>query len=127
MGLNISQTMNNSQFENRESLRRTAKNILLKQNASNENAQKIIDQLIFLPNARKINTQADILNISSQIAIQNSMKETIKSLKDNFAKKNVKKAQLGELFELLDLDTGSYAGELVDYEINYNNNIFIAA
>ena len=46
MGLNITQAMNSSHFENRESLRNTAKDILNRQNASQEATQKIMDKIL---------------------------------------------------------------------------------
>ena len=47
MGLNITHTMNTSQFESRENLRNTAKDILNRQNASQETVQKVMDKTIF--------------------------------------------------------------------------------
>ena len=47
MSINITHTMNNSQFENRENLRNAARDILNRQNASAETTQKIMDKTIF--------------------------------------------------------------------------------
>ena len=43
MGINITQAMNGYQFENRENMRNTAKNILNKQGASEETVNNIIE------------------------------------------------------------------------------------
>ena len=47
MALTILHTMSNSQFENKESLRNTSKQILERQGASKETIDKIINQPIF--------------------------------------------------------------------------------
>ena len=126
MGLNISQAMNNSHFENKENLRNTAKNILSKQGASAEKAQQIIEQSIF-PQQKYPNLGMSILSTSTQITLNNSLKETLKYLKNN-SKKEVKKHKLGELKNLKTLNNSNYEGELANYEINYNEgNFFIAA
>ena len=47
MELNITHTLGSFQFENRENLRNSAKEILKRQNSSNETSSKIIDKTIF--------------------------------------------------------------------------------
>ena len=47
MNFNITSTMNNSQFENKENLRQAAKNILNRKGDSTESTNKILEQTIF--------------------------------------------------------------------------------
>ena len=127
MGLNITHTMNNSQFENRENLRNTARNILNKGGASSEATQKIIEKTIFTSNSY-INPQLSIINASSQITLNNTLKETLKYLKEQANKKETKKYVLGELWESIQNENKNiYSGELLDFEIsNLAKNIFAA-
>lgn len=130
MGLNITQAMNSSHFENRESLRNTAKDILNRQNASQEATQKIMDKTIF-NNATQLSNiyspQLAIIKASSQISANGKLKDTLKYLKDKATQKTTKEHVLGELWNLLDNEV-TYEGELVDFVIDENiKNIFIAA
>ena len=132
MGFNITQTMNSSHFENRENLRNAAKNILNRQDASPETSQKIMDKTIF-DNAYQMNNvyspQLAIIKASSQISANETLKETLKYLKEHATKKVVKEPVFGELWELLNNnETTTYEGELVDFVIDDSaKNIFIAA
>lgn len=127
MGLNITHTMNNSQFENRENLRNAAKKILNKQSASAEATQKIIEKTIFSNNTLS-NTQLSIIKASAQISLSNSMKETLRYLNSNANKKTRKTYTFGELWNIVDEDKKSYEGELVDFVIDSSiKNIFEAA
>ena len=47
MGLNITHTMNNLQFENKESLKNTARDILSRQGAAKNSMQSILNQTLF--------------------------------------------------------------------------------
>lgn len=124
MGINITHT-NSFQFENRENLRNTARNILNSKGASPETMQKIIDKTIFDTKAFYNNSGVSA-NIAQQIAINNSLKETLKYLKNN--KKPAKKPVLGELYNIVSDKEDNYQGELSDFEIdNSIKNIFIAA
>lgn len=130
MGLNITHTMNSSHFENRESLRNTARDILNRQNASQEAAQKIMDKTIF-NNATQLSNiyspQLAIIKASSQISANGTLKETLKYLKEKAYQKTTKEPILGELWNLLDNEE-EYNGELVDFVIDENiKNIFMAA
>ncbi len=127
MSINITHTMNSFQFENRENLRNAAKNILNRQGANAEASKKILEQAIFDNNTYN-NPQLSILKASSQITLNNSLKETLKYLKTQAHKKNVKQAILGELWKKVNKDECSYNGELVDFVIDSSaKNIFIAA
>ena len=126
MGLNITHTMNTFQFEHKENLRNTAKNILTRQGASSETMQKIFEQSVF-PTYDSRNPQLAILKASSQISINNNLKETLKYLKTQALKKEVKKPILGELWNSLDEIKEEYKGELIDFVVDESlENIFAA-
>ena len=131
MGINITHTLGSFQFESRENLKNTANDILNKQGASQEAAQKIIDKTIFNNNYQLSNIyspQLAIIKASSQITANNSLKETLKYLKTQANKKAEKKHTLGELWEIVNKDEEiAYQGELVDFVIdNSLDNIFAA-
>ena len=127
MGLNITHTMNSFQFENRENLRNAAKNILNKQGASSETMQKILEQSVFPANSYK-NPQLEILSTSSQITLNNNLKETLKYLKSKANKKTTKEPVLGELWNIVNKEDDNYDGELKDFVIDASiENIFAAA
>ena len=71
MGINITQTMNSFQFESREQLRNTARDILNRQNTSSESMQKIMQEAIFGAKS-ELNSvyqpQLAIIKASSQIS-----------------------------------------------------------
>ena len=124
MGMNITQTMNSFQFENREHLRNTAKDILNRK--APENTVENIAEKAFNANSSYHNPQLAIIKASSQISINNSLKETLKYLKSHATQKEVKKHVLGELWDTVKTET-EYTGELLDFEINiFAKNIFAA-
>ena len=132
MGLNITHTMNNMNFENRESLRNTAREILGKQGASAETTNNILEKTIFnTPNKGGdlyINPQLAILKASSQISMNKELKETLKYIKSQTNKKQTKTPTFGELWNIISSDDEKYEGELLDFVIDVNaKNIFIAA
>lgn len=128
MGINITHTMNNFQFENRENLKQTAKKILNKQNATSETMQKIIDKTVFSMPEPYQNPQLAIIKASSQITLNNSLKETLKYLKSHANKKQTKEPVLGELWNIMNKkEDNEYNGELLDFEIDSSaKNIFAA-
>lgn len=127
MGLNITHAMNSFQFENRENLRNTAKNILNKQGASSETTQKVLEQTIFQKEYLQ-SPQLNVLRASTQITLSDSLKETLKYLKEQAHKKSNKQPVLGELWNIVNNTEKSYEGELIDFEIDSSvKNIFIAA
>lgn len=133
MGLNVSSMEHSFQFENRENLRNTAKNILNKSGATTEATQKIIEKTIF-DGDRQLkelytNPQLAVLKASTQISVNNSLKETLKYLKDHANRKPSKQPILGELWSLCQSgEEDSYKGELCDFQIDKNvKNIFAAA
>lgn len=125
MGINITHTMSSFQFENRENLRNTAKQILNNQSSSTEAIRKIVEQTVFPVQ----NSQQLILNMSSQVTLNNSLKETLKYLKSHANKKTEKEPVLGELWNIMSKESNNtYTGELQDFEIDENaKNIFAAA
>lgn len=128
MGLNITHAMTNFQFESKENLRNTAKDILQKHGASENSIQKIIEQPVFSSVNLYPNPQLAIIKASSQITLNNSLKETLKYLKSHSNNKNNKKPILGELWEEIEGKEISYEGELIDFEIDMSaKNIFAAA
>ena len=127
MGLNVTHTMNGFQFENRENLRNAAKNILNKQGASAESTQKVLEQTIFQKETFQ-SPKLTVLKASTQITLNDSLKETLKYLKNQAHKKNSKQPILGELWNIVNGSENSYDGELIDFEIDSSvKNIFIAA
>ena len=132
MGINITHTMDLFQFENKESLRNTAKNILNKNGATEETAQKIVEKTIFDSNKQikeiYSNPQLAVIKASSQITLNNSLKETLKYLKSHANEKITKKPVLGELWDKLsNSKDSSYKGELLDFQIDDKAvNIFAA-
>ena len=131
MGLNVTHTLGSFQFENRENLRNTAKDILQKQGASNENMQRILDKTIFDSDGKIYsNSQLAVIKASTQMSLNNSLKETLKYLKNHASKKTRKEYAFGEIWNLINNEdiTEEYKGELIDFEVDENiTNIFAAA
>ena len=73
-----------------------------------------------------LNPQLAIIKASSQISVNNSLKETLKYLKTHANKKEIKKHVLGELWDTVKTEA-EYNGELLDFEIDlFAKNIFAA-
>jgi hypothetical protein len=117
--------MNSSHFENRNNLRNTAKDILNRQGATENGMKSVLNETIF--SNSNSNPQLSIIQASSQITLNNSLKETLKYLKTQANKKVAKEPVLGELWNLFDKEDLNYQGELVDFVIdNSVENIFAA-
>ena len=133
MELNVTQTMNSFQFESRENLKNAAKNILKKQGASEKAVQNIMDKTIFnLEGHVYSKSQLAIIKASEQMSINDSLKETLKYLKNHAGLKAQKEPVFGEIWDLFNKeiikDDLSYEGELADFEIDDSvKNIFAAA
>ena len=118
--------------ENSEILRQTAKNILNNNGASAETTQRIIEKVIFDNDKQCINPELSVLKASTQITLNNSLKETLKYLRAHAYKKVQKQYVLGTLWEIFSANNEAseknpYKGELVDFEIDKNaKNIFAA-
>lgn len=131
IGLNITHTMNNMNFENRESLKNTAREILNRQGASAEVTSTILEKTIFSTvkaGDMYINPQLAILKASSQISLNNKLNETLKYIKSRQNKKQEKSAIFGEIWDNFTNEQNDYSVELFEFEIDNNiKNIFIAA
>jgi len=131
MGLNVS---TGYQLENYETLRSTANSILNKSGVNNESEASIIEKTIFSNNdiSHEPNPQLSVIKASTQISINETLKETLKYLRNHAAKKNTAKYTFGELWNILSTnneasDKNPYRGELYDFEIDKNvKNIFAA-
>ena len=136
MGLNVS-TTNSYSLDNQEVLRNTAKNILSKGGASSEATQKIIEKTLFDYNNKLkdvyTNPQLSVIKASTQISLNNSLKETLKYLKNQAVKTAHKEPKFGELWNIISVENNAseknpYKGELCDYQSDKNiKNIFAAA
>lgn len=134
MGFNVSASTG-YQLENSEFLRSAAKNIL-NRSASPETTQKIIEKTLFNSDVQLrelyTNPQLSVIKASTQISINNSLKETLKYLKNHANKKSVKAPVLGELWNIFSSNNEAseknpYKGDLYDFEIDKNaKNIFAA-
>jgi hypothetical protein len=126
MGINITGTMNTSQFENRENLRNAAKNILNKTHSSKVSIDNIINDNIF---DYKNEIEKNNYNGINQVILNQSLKETLKYLKKNSQKKEKKQAKLGELWTLFNnSENDNIENELLDFVLDPNaKNIFSAA
>lgn len=123
MGINITHTMDLFQFENKENLRNTARYILNKNGASEEASQKIVEKTIFDADKQikdlYSNPQLAVIKASSQISMNNTLKETLKYLKSHANKKITKEPVLGELWEKLNSSSeNAYKGELLEFQID---------
>ncbi len=135
MGLNVSASLTYN-LDNSEILRSTAKNILNKSGASTEATQKIIEKTLFNNDIALresyTNPQLSVLKASTQITLNESLKETLKYLKEHANKKVAKKPVLGELWSIFTTNNEAseknpYHGELYEFEIDKNaKNIFAA-
>ena len=132
MGINITHTMDLFQFENKENLRNAARNILNKQGASEKKKKKMVEKTIF-DSDKQIkevysNPQLAVIKASSQISMNNTLRETLKYLKSHANQKITKEPVLGELWEKLNsTKEDSYKGELLDFQIDDSAvNIFAA-
>ncbi len=136
MGLNVSMDYS-YQLENRENLRNAARNILNNSGATSETAQKIIEKTIFEGDRQLkevyTNPQLSVIKASTQISLNNSLKETLKYLRTHAGKQQVKEPVLGELWNIFSANNEAsehnpYKGELCDFQIDKNaKNIFAAA
>ena len=134
MGFNVS-IDSSYQYENKESLRNIAKNILSNTGATSESTQKIIEKSVFLADKQMkdlyTNPQLSVLKASTQITLNNSLKETLKYLKTHAkTKENVKTPKLGDWWKIVEISNESSNdknNELYDFEIDRNaKNIFAA-
>ena len=124
------------QLESNDLLKNTAKNILTKGGATSKKKKKIIEKTVLEGDKqlREIytNPQLAVIKASTQISINNTLKETLKYLKTHAGEKRAKKPIFGELWSIFSTsnetsEENPYKGELYDFQINKNvKNIFAA-
>ena len=124
MNINVSTNMG---FQNQDFFKNAAKEILQKKNADSE-ASNEFSQKTILGSVLNNSSKLSILEASTQITLNNSLKETLRYLQAHANDKR-KKYVLGELwdrFENID-NYDEKAAELLDFEIDDNaKNIFAA-
>lgn len=135
MGLNVSASLAYN-LEKSDILRNNARTILNNGGASSEVTEKIIEKTLFNYNEtlKEVYTtpQMSVLKASTQITLNESLKETLKYLKEHARKNDNKKPVLGELWNIFETNNNAseqnpYRGELYDFEIDKNaKNIFAA-
>ena len=128
MGINITQTMNGHQFENKEQQRNIIKEIFDEKECSEETTDNVISKTIFNSKDSIIysSAQLSILKAASQISINGTLKETLKYIKNNPVKQTTKTPILGELWNLFNQEQNEY-NDIVELEIDYSAvNIFAA-
>lgn len=132
MGFNVSTSIR-YQIENKENLQTTARTILNNSGASAEQTSKIIEQTFFNNNqSNYVTPQYTIMQASTQITLNNSLKETLQYIKTHSKRKNIKQYVLGELWSIIETnnessDENPSRGELYDFQIDKNvKNIFAA-
>lgn len=135
MGLNVSASLAYN-LDNQEILRSTAKNILNRGGASADTTKNIIERTLLnneiISSELYTNMQANVLKAATQITLNDSLKETLRYLREHANKRGVKSHVLGELWNIFETSNNSseenpYRGELYDFEIDKNvKNIFAA-
>ena len=127
MGLFVSTS---NSFENREQLRSTAREILIRGGVKEEVVSKITDTGIFDKTISSANPQLSIIKASTQISLNQSLNETLKYLRAH-SKKEAKKPVFGELWNIVkttneNSEQNPYHGELYEFHIDMEKNIFAA-
>ena len=138
MGLNVSSYAigTNLQFENKDVLKNTARDILSKSGATSQATHEIIEKTIFEGDRQLkelyTNPQLAIIKASTQISVNSSLKETLKYLKEHANKKEVKKPVLGELWNAFsasneNCEDEQHKADLYEFNIDFGaKNIFAA-
>jgi len=123
MGINVSTAMG---FENRESLKQTAKNILQKKGSASSDAEKTAEKAVYTFFEDPY-TGATVLKASKQIRNNNSLNETLNYLKAHANDRRKKEYIFGELWQTISDKKDSYNSELTDFVVDFNTkNIFAA-
>lgn len=123
MGLNVSTSMG---FENRNFLRNAAREILQRSGASKEATSKIVNTLIF--DKSFLSSEQKVLQATAQIAFSESLKNSLKKLKDEKQQKQIKTPVFGSLWEQFSENEQSDNFELLEFVIEDDaDNIFAAA
>lgn len=128
MGMSVSASTG---FENREFFMNSAKNRqgneTMEQNKTASNVQSTIN----LNNGKALTTEQYLMLASTQITVNNSLKETLKYLQKH-ANNRKKEYKFGDLWKILnddneDTEQTPCLGELIDIVIDNSKNIFVAA
>ena len=128
MGLSVSTSMG---FENRELFQNSAQNLAQSSEKTVEKTTANNSQLsTVLTNYKPLTTEQYLLLASTQITVNNSLKETLKYLQ-NHAIERKKEYRFGDLWKMLydendDSDEKPYDGILLDIVIDLSKNIFAA-
>ena len=123
MGINVSTSMG---FENRGFMKNTAKNILQKNGVNSKDAERISSNVIY-DFVEDSSTGLMVLKASTQVTVNNSLKQTLNYLKAHANEKRKKEYVFGELWDTLSTAKYKYQGELVNFNVDYSEkNIFAA-
>ena len=129
MGMSVSTAMG---FENQEYVKNSAKNTTQSNEAAVEKgSESIMQKPATYVNTNTLSAQQYVLLASTQITLNNSLKETLNYLRQH-ANDKKKEYMLGDLWKVLNAENESseknpYKGELLDIVIDYNEkNIFAA-
>lgn len=126
MGLNVSTAMN---FENRDTLKNTARSILNKNNKNSESTSRIIEKTLFSNESyiQTANSQLNILKAAAQISMSKSLDETVKYLNSHRNTKKFKRHVFGEIWDTMQEFENDDKNELYLLQIDLNSeNIFAA-
>ena len=127
MGMSVSASTG---FINREFLNDSANNRQNQNSAATNTPKTVVQNNAKYSLGTPLTTQQYIMLASSQITVNNSLKETLKYLR-NHAEKNRKSPVFGELWDILNMENNNdehpYQGELLNIEIDDSAiNIFAA-
>ena len=123
MGINVSTSMG---FENRGFMKNTAKNILQKKGTDSKDAERILNNVIY-DFAEDDSTGLMVLKASTQLSVNESLKQTLNYLKAHANEKRKKEYVFGELWDTLSTGNDKYLGDLVDFNVDFGEkNIFAA-
>lgn len=129
MGMSVSSSMG---FDNQTFIRNSAKDLTQgnEGNAGKSQENSIQNSTVF-SNSTSLSAQQYVLLASTQITLNNSLKETLNYLRQH-ANDKKKEYILGDLWKIANAENESseknpYKGELLDIVIDYNEkNIFAA-
>ena len=128
MGMNVSTSMS---FENRDLISSTTRNLPKSNDVVAEKVTgNVFQQNTGYANEKALTTQQYILMASTQITVNNSLKETLKYLRAHEDYKK-KEHSFGDLWQILnaeneDSEKNPYKEELLDIDIENKKNIFAA-
>ena len=128
MSINVSTSMG---FGNQDILRNTAKEILQSNGVETAKQAEAAQKSVIFTNGMGLPSHQYVLMASTQITVNNTLRETLKYLK-NRERRVKKEPVLGELWQIMSADNeesekNPYHGDLIDFEIDAKaKNIFAA-